>query len=323
MTTPVDRTGATGGAVMARLDRPRADEVTRLGVFADPHLSTRETGTSKLFERTETHLAATVRDADERDLDALVSAGDLTKDGEPWNYERVDEILSETALPTYAVPGNHDVPKEYDDHETPSVEWFADSYAPDGEYPFHERIGGVDLIGINTSGTASWLADTHEGAVREETIAWLDETLADAETPVVVAHHNLPAMAEQVHEFRDIAEPDMFVPPELRDPEPFVDVLARNDAPLVVTGHLHMPSAVTQRGVREIMAPTTCSFPQAYLLLEIGPDGTEVRMVPVADYEGTAVGYRERGTDSVTARGLTGMAATRLAQFPLIEDFRG
>ncbi len=304
---------------MARLARPRTQQVTRFGVIADPHLSTRKAGTSKLFEQTESRVAATVADANQRSLDALVSVGDLTKDGEPWNYDRFDELLAELEVPFYAIPGNHDVPKANDDHETMSVSSFADRYAP-AEFPFEQSVGGVELLGLNTAGSESFLYESHDGLVREKTVEWLDETLPDTETPIVLAHHNFPAMAEQIRAFRDAAEPDMYVPPELRRPAPYLETLAAHDAPLVMTGHLHMPSAVEQRGVREIMAPTTCSFPQAYLIVEVGPDGTEIRHVPVADYTDTVAGYRERGTDSVTPRGLTGMAATRLAQFPLIEE---
>lgn len=305
--------------LMARLDRPRTDERTRLGVFGDPHLSTREAGTSKLFEQTEARVAATVADANTRELDAVVCVGDLTKDGEPWNYDRFDELIADLQVPFHAIPGNHDVPKDRDDHDTMSVERFADRYAP-GEFPFHHEVGGVDLLGLNTAGSESFLTDSHEGLVREETVAWLDETLPTVETPLVLAHHNFPAMFEQVRRYRDLAEPDMFVPPVMRDPDPYLDVLAAHDAPLVLTGHLHMPSTAQEQGVREVMVPTTCSFPQSYLLVEVGPAGTEIRLVPVADYEETVAGYRERGTDSVTARGLTGMAATRLAQFPLVEE---
>lgn len=291
-------------------------------MIADPHLSTRESGTSKLFEHTEAHVETALRDAATRDLDAVVCAGDITKDGEPWNFERFDEILSDVDLdvPFYSVPGNHDVPKEGYDHDNLPVDEFAERYAAGGEFPFHVEVGGVDLLGINSAGDETFLTDSHEGLVREETVEWLADTLPETDTPVVVSHFNLPAMAEQVHEHRDLAEPDMFVPPELRDPEPFVDVLAENDAPLVLTGHLHMPSTVDQRGVREVMVPTTCSFPQSYLLVDVGPEGTEIGLVPCADFEGTIRGHRERAGDSVTARGLTAMAATRLAQFPLVEE---
>ncbi|WP_435064937.1 metallophosphoesterase family protein [Halobaculum sp. EA56] len=321
MASPVERPGAPSGSVMARLARPRTDERTRVAVIADPHLSTEERGTSKLFDRTEAHVANAVADIAERDVDATLCVGDITKDGEPWNFDRFDELIADLEAPFYSIPGNHDVPKEGYDHENLPVSAFADRYAPAGEgFPFHVAIGGLDVIGLNTAGTAEWLYDSHAGRVTDDQLAWLDETLPETETPLVLAHHNLPAMSEQVHEHRDLAEPDMFVPPEMEDPEPFAETLGRHDVPLLLTGHLHMPSAARQGSLRELMMPTTCSFPQGYCLLDVGPEGTEVRFVPVADFEGTVVGHRERSSDSVTARGLTAMAAARLAQFPLVEE---
>jgi Icc protein len=110
------------------------------------------------------------------------------------------------------------------------------------------------------------------------------------------------------------------IPPELRDTGPFVDLLNDHDVPLVLTGHLHMPSAARQGSVLELMVPTTCSFPQSYYVVDVGPDGTDVRMVPCTDHDGMVRGHRERSNSSVTSRGLTAMAAVRVAQFPLVEE---
>jgi len=321
MVTPLDRSGSPEGSLMATLDRPSADERTRVAVIADPHLSTEEAGTSKLFERTETHVANAVADIAGRDVDATLCVGDITKDGEPWNFDRFDELAADLDAPFYSIPGNHDVPKQGYDHANLPMTEFESRYTPDGQgFPFHVAVGGIDVIGVNTAGTEEWLYDSHAGTVPEDQLDELDALLADADTPLVLAHHNLPAMSEQVHEHRELAEPDMFVPPEMDDPEPFVETLERHDAPLLLTGHLHMPSAAAQGSVRELMMPTTCSFPQGYCLVDVGPEGTEVRFVPVADFDEMVVGHRERSTDSVTARGLTAMAAARLAQFPLVEE---
>ncbi|QLG26972.1 metallophosphoesterase [Halorarum halophilum] len=321
MVSPVERGGPTSGSLMARLRRPRTEERTRLAVVADPHLSTRAEGSSKLFEHTVESVEKAIADANGRNVDAMVCVGDITKDGEPWNYGRFDELLADLDAPFYAVPGNHDVPKDGDEHETMPVSAFADRYAPPGQgFPFHVRVGSLDLLGLNTAGSRSFLHDSHEGLVTDDQLAWLAERLPEVGTPVVLAHHNLPAMYGQLREQRDLAEPDMFVPPELRNPEPFIDLLNEHDVSLLFTGHLHMPSAAREGSVRELMVPTTCSFPQGYLLVEAGPEGTDVRFVPVTDFAGTVRAYRERSTDSVTARGLTGMAAARLAQFPLVEE---
>jgi Icc protein len=320
MSDPAERSGRHPGSVMAHLARPRADSRTTLAVLADPHLSTQEAGTSKLFEYTGPHLRAAVEDIANREVDAVLSVGDLTKDGEPWNYDAFDDIIADLEAPFYAVPGNHDVPKERDEHETISVEAFAERYAPGGELPFVVEVGDVPIVGVNSSGSADRLDESHDGEVTAEDVAWLDTTLPAYEDPILLTHFNLPAMSEQLRVHRDHVEPEMGIPPVLRDPEPFIDVLSEHEVPLMLTGHLHMPSTAKQAGVREVMAPTTCSYPQAYLLLDIGPDGTTVRQVPCTDQEGLRYSFSERSGDSVTSRGLTAMAAVRCADFPLVDE---
>jgi len=311
--------GTHPGSLMARLAAPSTDTPTRLAVIADPHVATRAEGTSKLFEHTLEQFQRAVRDADARGVDAVLSPGDLTKDGEDWNYDAVDDALAGLSAPFYAVPGNHDVPKERDEHETMPVAEFAERYSG-GELPFRTRVGGVDLLGVNSAGTRDRLYDTHEGAVPPAQREWLAEQLTDAETPLVLTHFNLPAVSEQIPRHRDTVEPEMAIPPVSRDTDALLEALSAGTDPLVLTGHLHLPATGVSEGVREVMAPTTCSFPQSYLLVEVGPEGTTVRLVPVADDTGMEYGHRARSTDSVTARGLTAIAAARLARFPLVDQ---
>jgi 3',5'-cyclic AMP phosphodiesterase CpdA len=105
---------------MARLERPTVHEPTTVAVVADPHVAVRSELTTKLYDRTREHFAAAVADASERGVDAVLSVGDLTKDGEPWNYAAVDDVLADLDVQFLSVPGNHDVPKEGDEHDTPS-----------------------------------------------------------------------------------------------------------------------------------------------------------------------------------------------------------
>lgn len=320
MGTGLGRHDGHPGAVMATLSRPRTDTQTRLAVVADPHISVRETGTSKLFEYTGPHLRAAIEDIQSRGVDAVLSVGDLTKDGEPWNYDAFDDIIADLDVPFYAVPGNHDVPKARDDHVSLSVDAFADRYSPTGAFPFAVDVGGVPIIGVNSAGSRDVLYEDHDGRVTDEDIAWLDETLPAHEDPLLLTHFNFPAMAAQLREHRDDVEPEMYIPPVLREADAFIDVLASHDVPLVLTGHLHLPSTALESGVRELMAPTTCSFPQAYLLVDIGPEGTTVRQVPCVDQAGLRTGFSERLHDSITSRGLTAMAAIRCADFPLVTE---
>lgn len=307
------------GLLLARLAEPTASDPVRLAVVADPHVSTEATGTSKLFEHTLDHFTAAVDDIATRNVDAVLSPGDLTKDGEEWNAEALEDALEALDVPFHAVPGNHDVPKAGDDHESLSVSAYADRFGP-GSYPFHERVGDIDVLGLNSSGTANRLTETHDGRIDDDQLDWLSSTLTETDEAIVLVHHNLESVTQQLYRHRDQVDEEMAIPPTMRDTEAFVDVLEEGGASLVLTGHLHLPLTGVDRGVREISTPTTCSFPQSYLIFETTADGTEIRLVPVTDTEGLELAHNRRAVDSVTARGLTSMGAARVASMPLVDD---
>lgn len=308
------------GTVLARLAAPTAADPTRLAVFSDPHVAVDAAGTWKQFETTRDRLRAAVADVDDRGVDAVVVAGDLTKDGHPREFDAVDEILADLSPPFVAVPGNHDVPKAFDDHETPSVAAFAERYPP-GEVPFVERLGGVDVVGLDTATAPDdGLRSTHDGIVADDEVAWLESALADLEDPIVVMHHNLPGVFDQFAAYRDRAGPEANLPPRLRDPDAVVAALADADVPLVVSGHVHFPTVAETAGVRELVAPPLCSFPQGYLLLDVDADGTTVRFVTVADQPELEAAYAAAAADSATASARASLAGIRIAGAPLFDD---
>jgi 3',5'-cyclic AMP phosphodiesterase CpdA len=315
-------------ATLARLSSPSVDDRTRIAVVADPHVSPRAEGTPMVYHRSGERLRTALDDAEARGVDAMVSAGDLTKDGAPWEYEFLDEILEGLETPFFSVPGNHDMPKapveeyEYgDDHETPALERFERRYAPGDGFPFVERVGGVDVVGLNTASMPDGsLARSHDGRVSDEQVEWLGDTLGGLETPLVLMHHNTPAMFDQFRELRERSHPEMGDPPVLRNPEPLVETLTDHGVPLVVTGHLHNVGVAETGPVREVTTPATGSFPQAYLLFEFDESGTTVRYVPVADLDGMTEAHHARRTGGPKSAGYTSFASIRLARMPLLDD---
>jgi len=69
----------------------------------------------------------------------------------------------------------------------------------------------------------------------------------------------------------------------------------------------------------DVVTLPTCSFPQAYLLVEVIPEGTTIRFVPIVGHDRMLRGYHDWRSDSVTARELTAMASVRLADFRLVD----
>ncbi|SFL09158.1 3',5'-cyclic AMP phosphodiesterase CpdA [Halogranum rubrum] len=293
----------TVGPVLARLAQPTTEETTRIAVVADPHVTPTAEGTWKVYHRTEARFRAAIDVVNDLGPDATLFLGDLTKDGAPAEFALVDEILSGLTSPAVAVPGNHDVPKQWDEYETPTVDSFGDRYGR-GRYPFRVAVGGLDLVCLDSATGDGDLRDTHVGRVSEAQLDWLDDTLdtpTDARTtrtPVVALHHNLLHARRHTGEFPDAA----FY--RLQNADALRAVLSRHGVPLVLSGHLHWPAAATRDDVRELLAPATCSFPQAVLVLDVTDGGTTVRLVPIADREGVAEAYTHARTGSAHGQGV-------------------
>lgn len=86
-------------------------------------------------------------------VDAVVIAGDLTHDGFQPEFERFDELVADLDRPWTAIPGNHDVPKSYDNHPGIGLNAFRRRYLSDGvahagtcEYPVDLRVGDLRLV---------------------------------------------------------------------------------------------------------------------------------------------------------------------------------
>ncbi|WP_265109281.1 metallophosphoesterase family protein [Halosolutus halophilus] len=304
------------GQRLARLDRPTATEPTRLAILSDVHLATDATGTWKVFHRTERHLRGAVAAVNDRDVDGVVVAGDLTRNGVPAEFDLFDDLAAFDP-PAVAVPGNHDFPTTFDEHDSLPIRKFEERYTPGG-LPFRIRFGDLAVFGLDShAATPGSPAETWDGRIDAEQLMWLDEVLtdADADASIVVVHHNLPATGDLYERYR--AElPVAGEVPGFSNPEPLVDLLVSHDVALVVTGHLHFPAIERADGVTELTVPAVSSFPHGLLVLEIDDRGTVVRFVPLTNGDGMvesiAHGYEK---DRVL------LSAAQLATFPLVDDF--
>lgn len=307
-------TVGSDGVLLSRLRRPVSERPTRLAVLSDVHVATRSEGTDKMFHRTEDRLCAAVRRIDAADPDMVLFNGDLTKDGEPWNFERFDEVVADLDAPFVATPGNHDVPKNFDDHQTPSVSAFEGNYAE--PFPFVSQVGGVDLVVLNSATVPDGsLADEHRGALSRPQLRWLDETLGGLENPVVAFHHNVtPALPNSVGD-------DVFSRAySLSNRAEVVELLNEHDVPAVLTGHHHIPDVERVGGVTEVTAPPSCSYPQAHILFDVDREGTTVCLVPHANEGEQREAYDALCSSSNPRRRFAGVASAKIRGAPLLED---
>ncbi|WP_162224536.1 metallophosphoesterase family protein [Halorussus amylolyticus] len=302
-----------GARTLAHFAHPRADTETALAIVSDPHVSTGKEGTWKVFHRTEERLRAALADATAREVDGVVFAGDLTEDGRPEDFAGVTDLLGDLRIPAVAVPGNHDVPKSFKAHETPPLSTFEDRFTP-GELPFRAAFGGVDVLGLDSASAPDGSLDaTHAGSISAAQREWLDAALAESDAALVVTHHNLPGLG-------DCFGDESAVPhPPVEGAAAFARTLARHDA-LHVSGHVHLPAVTRCEGATGVVCPALSSFPQAYTLLEVGPDGTTLSLVPVADSEGVAEAHELARTHSARSRTVSEVVADQLSDLPLADE---
>jgi len=238
----------------------------RLAVVADPHVAVDERGTWKVAHRSRDLLARALDRARTAGADLAVLVGDLTGDGRRRSFAAVAELLAGAGVPWVAIPGNHDVPKTFDDHEGLAAGNFEARYT---ELPFAREVGPVTVLGVDTASAPDGsLRSTWGGRVGERDRAWLADTLPRVKTPVVVFHHNLGPLPENPG--------GTWANFPLEDAGAVRSILSDHDVPLALTAHHHVPAFVAHGPTAELLAPAVCSYPQAMLLVDIGPEGTEV-----------------------------------------------
>lgn len=277
----MEPTGATfpasGGSTLARFDRPQGSGTT-LAVVADPHLTPTERGTLKVYHRTKQRFQMAIADAHRLDVDGVLVAGDLTKDGEMAEYALADRTLSTAPAPAIAVPGNHDInPGGYVESGTQ----FARQYGCN-QYPSTTALDGASVVGLDSTQPES---EASGGGLDEDTLAAIESQQPQSRPQIALVHHPL------------VPVPDPFTGllPErdyrIRNPKETADRLADAGIDVVITGHLHWPYAMEYRGLTVIGAPGCSSFPPAYLLVHLDSRGTTVTMVPLAGQAGLTEAY--------------------------------
>ena len=302
---------------LAHLARPRTTDTTRIAIVADPHVATQSSGTYRVYHRTEERLETAIETLNERDLDLVIFPGDLTKDGEPWNYDRVEDLLQRLDHPSVVIPGNHDVQKRTVEHRCPTPETFADRFKSESP-PFRIDVAGLSVFVLDsTSGPDGPYADTHRGAISPDQLEWLDDTLEDASTSVVVTHHNpLPIVAEP------LCLTDTWRPFTMRNRASLLSVLARHDVPLVLAGHHHVPSLVQADGLTQLLTPATAMYPQAHCELEIDERGTDVWLVSHASASERAEAYDLAASGPRFRRLLLELTRQTLEDAPITQELR-
>lgn len=299
--------------VLARFDAPVAETPTRIAVLSDLHLTVEGSGTWRVSHRTADRLESAVASLNRQDLDAVLFIGDLVNEGTRQQYERFDRAIERLDHPFFAIPGNHDLIRWGTDDPF-TLREFERRYTP-GSLPYHERIGGIDLLALNSNrSTRSTVADSYEGRLRPETLRWLEEKLASVDHPLVAVHHALPGTRSILMDSMEQL-PVSGGSPDFENGDELADTLVDGGAPLVLTGHLHFPAIATTGETHEFTLPSLGPYPNAYTVLRIDEHGTTATMHSVSEYD-DRVESLVHGIDHSRVQ----LAAAQLAGLPLLDE---
>ena len=297
------------GPVLATLSQPRTATSHRICVIADPHVVPNQTGTWKMAHRSEELFSRAIATANRLDPGLTVLAGDLTADGTVASFTRVDELLEALSTPVLTIPGNHDVPKSFDDHAGPPTT-FESRY---DQLPTIREVGELGVFALNTAQAADEsLRSTWGGKVGDTSRQWLTSRLTETPCPLVVAHHNVGVPADSPGgKFQNF---------QLQDAPVVADILTTAAVPLAISAHHHLPAVLTHGVTTEIISPAVCSYPQAMLTIDIDSHGTTVRLVPLAGGEEVVASRRAAVTGKPLAAGIAEMVDRRIDSLPLYDS---
>ena len=246
----------------------------------------------KIYGRSSQIMKETIAEVNRMDdIDFVVLPGDLLRDLEVWNLDRMRELLDELSVPYYVIFGNHDIPPVrskavygedvimgYSASKADFVTTFQIHGFNGHEYwwsanPTH----WLHLVGMDTTKIGTW-----GGHVPSRELKWLENDLskhADKKVTIILAHHNLTThapddespgwqnfRADNAGEVRKILEP-------------------HTNVKLVITGHHHIADIRTVNGIHYVTCPSILTYPCKYAKFTITPTTVKVETIQIKNGE--------------------------------------
>ena len=219
------------------------------------------------------------------EVDFVLCAGDLTRDSEPYNHDRVRDLLSRFRKPVYCVSGNHDQPRP---HKLRPMEYLDPQVTPVrtdeiprlyGDFGFkNTRLTAYSCDpapDLHLIGLCSAKPNEDCGLISPEVLAWLDDDLAQQDDPqretIVMLHHSI---IEHV--------PNECVNPtfswfHVENSPALKALLRKHRVRLTFTGHLHIQDIKEEDGLYNIATASLAGYPNAYRIMTWRDGGLKIR----------------------------------------------
>jgi predicted phosphodiesterase len=209
--------------------------------------------------------------------DFLLLPGDLVQHGERENHEWLAGRLAKLPFPTYVVPGNHDVIRQWGDSsdgkakdrialaEFPKI-YQQFGYSDRKQLYYHQEIlPDVHLIGLNSNAFDESGEQIGTGWIDQEQLSWLETQLAalSGKFVMVMVHHNvlehLPGQSKTKLGQRYM----------IKNAPELVSRLQAAKVPVAFTGHLHVQDIAQADDFYAITTGSLVSYPHPYRLMSL------------------------------------------------------
>jgi len=205
-----------------------------------------------------------------QDLDYIIFAGDLidNSDRQLNDLPILLDILSETKIPYYVVPGDRDVDFAADFIKRDFLDEFCLKFEDkDKTYWIDEPASNVLLIGLDTTITNSF-----SGLITKDQLDWLDNKLKankDKFTIITMHHPAFPVnSAEEKLLWKDFL---------LQNSQDFLNVIQKYpQVKLVLSGHHHLGYSKKVNDIVFVSAASIVTYPSQYTILTIYPGKVEI-----------------------------------------------
>lgn len=249
----------------------------RFAIISDPHITLPHTlwnhpNRFHLGEVSIPVLEKALSHLEQCDLDFLLIPGDLTQHGEPDNHRWLQKKLNDLQIPTYVIPGNHDIPTLFPNQTSIGVKAFPYYYRkfgylnPERLYYCQEILPEIYLIGLNSNYFDQ--EGKQIGYVDSDQLLWLEQTLELIKDKIVLImiHHNI------IEHFPSQADHEMGKKYMVGNAKSLINLFKKYGVKYIFTGHLHVQDVAKEDGIYEITTGSLVSYPHPYRILEMKID---------------------------------------------------
>ena len=194
--------------------------------------------------------------------DLIFISGDLTTEGLLSEYDLAEEKIKEIKIKPVIVPGNHD-------ERNLGFRLFREFF---GETDFIKKFSQINLVGL-----ASSEPDKDDGRLGRGRHKRIQQAISKKDKITIIGfHHHLipvPNSGRETNIIEDAGET--------------LDILLRNEVPLVLMGHRHVPWAVKIHKTLLVNAGTFSSnrtrahFGNTFNIIDIDKTKVEVKVVNI------------------------------------------